>query len=720
MAISKSLFRGGLSIMGLILAITTLVSLKSISVSPTPVSDVVAASRGSITKTVAKEAFLPQEITGALVETYVDHFDDPTKSEVKLELWQAGQKKSLTVSDPLNLPVSGSTIKLKVKETAGGLLAEQPSADWEVVDPAPVGEPTEERRVLVLAFNFLDSPDPPFTAEEVEERVFGGSVKDYYLEQSYGALSLTGDAYGPFTLPRNGITGTNCLSPSLVPPAGGGYSEVGQFIVDNNINMSQYDNLVIVAYHPCQDRSSSSIGNSVLFLGLQSYVLPIAFVGVDSPENFTDASYFDHPFPWTNFDYSFAHELGHGFGLRHSQGLNCADQVFSLSGSGCSLEEYGNRFDLMAVNQFSSHFSAFLKEKLGWFTPQDYLTISQTGTYTINPIELAASNKKAAKIRLFDGSEPFFLEYRRPIGFDSKLASGGDWTSNTEGLLINQTIINPTNPNIFFPRLLDLTPNSSVNDWEEDVVESSLNGEQRFTVPEYGLQIGPIVSSNPDAITFKVRVEPVECVFANPLNRIIVSPPFQAGVTSYLTARIENTDSVACGETTFNLSASLPAGWTHLADAPSGISLDPGAHSITGLNISVATGTPNGLYPVNIVAQNNSSGLTATRNLMISVAGSPIQINSVAPNPGFTNSAISISGSGLTGNGPNFVSLANGTFTAITSATYVSNSSISFVLPSIGLDPSCSCEQPLLPGNYQLTVSNFAGTSNALNFIIND
>ena len=60
------------------------------------------------------------------------------------------------------------------------------------------------------------------------------------------------------------------------------------------------------------------------------------------------------------------------------------------------------------------HFNAIHKETLGWLTVPE---VTESGVYAIGPFERVETPVKALKI-VPESGEPFYLEYRRPIGFD--------------------------------------------------------------------------------------------------------------------------------------------------------------------------------------------------------------------------------------------------------------------------------------------------------------
>src|SRR5207249_3422969 len=93
-----------------------------------------------------------------------------------------------------------------------------------------------------------------------------------------------------------------------------------------------------------------------------------------------------------------AHELGHNFGLYHSHLLDCGTSI--LSGV-CSVQEYGDLYDTMGGED--GHFNSVQKSRLGWLGSGvvPITTVTASGTYALEPYEIASTNPKALKILKF-------------------------------------------------------------------------------------------------------------------------------------------------------------------------------------------------------------------------------------------------------------------------------------------------------------------------------
>ena len=125
-----------------------------------------------------------------------------------------------------------------------------------------------------------------------------------------------------------------------------------------------------------------------------------------------------------------------------------------------------------------------MEKLLGWITPSSIVDITNSGTYTINPLEgvgLSASPQKlAAKIRMKNSNiYPFYLEYRRGLGFDSQLKATAT-SPKKEGLFVNKIW---SNQGDLQTQLLDMKPTSS--GWWQDVSLVSPDANFIFNGSDY-------------------------------------------------------------------------------------------------------------------------------------------------------------------------------------------------------------------------------------------
>jgi len=203
------------------------------------------------------------------------------------------------------------------------------------------------------------------------------------------------------------------------------------------------------------------------------------------------------------------HEMAHGMELGHARSISCG--CFPL-GRKCSVNEYGNAWDITGKSSYTIQTQAANRARLGWIVPAVYT--SGTVEYRLAPaytphqtlpnalrIDLPASTLVGDGIR-YDTPIRLWVEWRKPVGFDAKtdptFASGvmvnivGSWTS----VLSGRSVTNSKCDN-YGPCLLDMTPG-------DDIVKNrGLQPGKSWTDPVHGVKIEVIGIEND---TMVVRV----------------------------------------------------------------------------------------------------------------------------------------------------------------------------------------------------------------------
>jgi len=280
------------------------------------------------------------------------------------------------------------------------------------------------------------------------------------------------------------------------------------------------------------------------------------------------------------------HELGHGFGLAHSNGLDCDA---SPLGSTCTLQEYADPSDTMGNR--AGHYNAIQKERLGWLGTAGgpaITTVAASGRYTLEPYETYGQGTKALKVlRSVDAATGqktwYYLEYRQPVGFDALLAGRGNLAG---GVLIHRgNTANGIANNV----LLDMTPNTVTTSKSSDFEDGALTVGATFRDAAADVSI-TLVAADAGAAVVDVSVSAPpspDCVRAAPLLQVAgPEGAVTAGTSVAYTVTLANRDSSACAPTTFTLAGSVPQGWT---GALAATSMTLGAGSSTGTRFSVAS-----------------------------------------------------------------------------------------------------------------------------------
>jgi Bacterial Ig-like domain (group 3) len=319
---------------------------------------------------------------------------------------------------------------------------------------------TKTDNVLVILMRFTDSPANPFTQAQVQWVMGGGpgsgSVAEYFKEVSFGQQLLN-------------VTVTPWLSTGSSTPANCVWQTMGSLgrsaATAAGYTLSSYQKLVYV-FPP-----ASSCG----WLGL-------GYIGASGS--------------WINGSNTtlvYGHELGHNFGLLHAGSLDCG--VKPIGGS-CAANEYGDPFGIMG-NSTTMHLNAFQKSDLGWISSGAVKThTTGSATYTLNPLETAGGSAYAVKISAA-ANRTYWLEYRRPIGFDAGLASYPNNGAQVRVATPFETLCGGCDSLSDDTQLLDMTPATSTFTDGTLIVGSS------FTDTTYGITFN-VLSATATALTVQV------------------------------------------------------------------------------------------------------------------------------------------------------------------------------------------------------------------------
>lgn len=335
-------------------------------------------------------------------------------------------------------------------------------------DPLVVGA----QSTLVLLLNFQDDTSEPITRAEIEDRIFNTSITDSLnirlVELSYGKAWLTGDVMDWITLP---INAADCST--YLQPRSSAFQNTVDFI-DPLVDFSIYQHIIVVSTH------GNCRGGAV---GTQFDI------SIDTDEGLKNVGLV-WVIPAAARPSTLIHELGHTFGFTHQDSLECGDVSVGDFADGCEHIDRGDYYDLMAKS-FQGHFSAGNKARIGWFEPQN---IAELGIgfheVALHPLELPSNQIQTIKIPvqydLFGTSEGvfYFIEYRRPIGLDSRFTELQD---PTKGVLIHLQ----EKVSVWGTQLLDMSPHVTTESLSlaDDISESYLVMGETFHDTRHGFSI---------------------------------------------------------------------------------------------------------------------------------------------------------------------------------------------------------------------------------------
>lgn len=255
------------------------------------------------------------------------------------------------------------------------------------------------RNTAVILLNFPDFQGQPFMTSDAATKVFGStnSLAAHLTENSYGQTTITGDAFGWYTMPKNlseyctissDGRGFNCNS-ALGPDA--------ENVAKSYIDTSPYDYFILVFQGV---GAAGDSGGKYMRLSADAFSLPYL-----------------------------THEWGHRY-LNHAGSWTCTEGVgpnlLSPLEGGCTVDRYGDRFDPMGTGN-SRHFSAYNKAVMGWITPAQTLTAHASGDFTLDALETPSSGAKELRIPLGQNGLFYTIDYRTNVGFDAGIASEGGY-----------------------------------------------------------------------------------------------------------------------------------------------------------------------------------------------------------------------------------------------------------------------------------------------------
>jgi len=360
-----------------------------------------------------------------------------------------------------------------------------------------------DQRTLVVLVNFQDTNENIPTIEQVRDIIFN-KLNNYYKENSYNQISLSGNVLGWYRIP---ITLNNCDISLIINEA--------IKAVDLDVNFNDYSRLIIVAPTLCNSfiAGLSSVGKYPLLTQDGEVQMSVSQITINS-------------LIYSSGDFGAAgHELGHGFGNNHANFYECYGS--SLAYEECRNIEYGDPYDEMGGGVIL-HFNAIHKDYMGWLKYSNIKTIdtiSQNGVYTIEPIEVNTNNLQVLKIKRSENNY-LYLEYRQPIGFDSD--SFALDTGVFEGSLFHMPAINDFSNkyDYSYPLLIDATVDnqSSGDAWQGAILPVG----NTLLDPLTGTTIETI-SKTPNSLTVDINFGP-KTDFINP-SISITSPEQNAQIS---------------------------------------------------------------------------------------------------------------------------------------------------------------------------------------------
>ncbi len=242
-----------------------------------------------------------------------------------------------------------------------------------------------------------------------------GSVRDYYLENSYNQLDLRSTIVGWITLPQTeayyagGDSGTNAREMVLDALR----------LADPMVDFSEFDqdrdgwvdaiDIIHSGYGAEFDRNPNRIWSHKWAIATWT-----------SAEGIRVSPYHTEPALWDTSGSGISrigvivHETGHFFGL---------PDLYDTDGSSRGIGAWAvmaNSWGFDGSQLYPPHFSAYSKVTLGWVTPT---ILRDPGTFSTSAVELEPTIYRLDSG--FPDGEYLLIENRQAVGFDSLIPQGG-------------------------------------------------------------------------------------------------------------------------------------------------------------------------------------------------------------------------------------------------------------------------------------------------------
>jgi hypothetical protein len=437
-------------------------------------------------------------LQGTLVTVHGETTDDPATMQ---SIWR---DTLVTANGKVTLSFSGKRpagffngAKVRVTGTMSGstLKVGGNKADAQVTQNTVVAAPSA-KKLAVLLIKFADTDPEPYTIAGTQGTIFSNpdSVANYFAEESYGQLTMTGDVFGYFVISTN--------------TAACDYTDIGNkaraAATAAGIDLSQYTQIQYVHNY----LSSCGWAGLAYVPGRDSWINQYQGLRVSG------------------------HELSHNLGVHHASTMSCTvggvRVTLSANSADCTSSEYGDPFSIMGSGS-TRHTHNQQLASLTWLSGGALQTVSTTGTYQLASSDLSSSAAPRA-VRVPRGSTGtwFYLELRSPTG--SYFDTFGPSDPAVTGVSIRLSYDWST---IIQSQLLDTTPDTS------SYSDAPLQVGQSFTDPLSGVTI-TTVSVSGGVATVNVSWGPDGIAPSTPTNVGVAS----TGATTAQVTWSASTDNV--------------------------------------------------------------------------------------------------------------------------------------------------------------------------------
>lgn len=386
-----------------------------------PVTLYQTQQRQDLQQSAAEISAATTTISGTLEEVVYDDFANKTAG-YKYYIRTSGRER-IEVTNVLSVNQfikSGMQVQVTGKRTdnviqsSDGII--KPS-NTQAANDFQLPPVTGDQKVLIMLVNFPNNPQPPLITRTKMDDVFFNKVNAFYKTISRNKISISGQTLDWFNIPNQPDCDLYSVQLNALNQA---YTK---------IDIKQFSHYIFILP---RTSNCQRFGNNNYFatMGKTPFDTSAGLVyGTYAVFNTDTSSLSDTPGPAI-----MAHEFGHQLGLNHANFLSCTNTSFSYSG--CVSEEYGDYADVMGSGSGNNAESLPLPlniphmEELG-FLGSELQTVTQSGTYSINPLSTTAPGIRGLKIKrsgvngtFYNGlnyDDYLYIEYRQPIGYDQQI-----------------------------------------------------------------------------------------------------------------------------------------------------------------------------------------------------------------------------------------------------------------------------------------------------------
>ncbi|HRN95908.1 MAG TPA: zinc-dependent metalloprotease family protein [Candidatus Levybacteria bacterium] len=358
------------------------------------------------------------------LDTYVIDYTDRPSETVHAVITDTGEHVVLHTTKELS-QLAGYKVDQEM------LVDTNSTGNFEVIKTASQTHAFGTQNTAVILVRFKNSPVNPLTRSQIDSSIMR-NVNTYYKDNSYNQTDVSWTMHGWYEIPQASTCDPDVIMNSAVNVADADinysqYSRVLVFVTDTTPLNCPFDGIGTIGVAQRQ-MPDGVVTNSIAIVAMKTNTSTVPLMSLVA-----------------------THELGHNLGVHHASVLDCGNQALALSG--CSYDRtpqlvYGDAFNIMGNT--IAHMSAPHKEYIGWLQPSQVKDVTSSGSYTVEPMASPSNGTKALKIPR-GGDDYLYIEYRQPIGSDSKLGAGNN--SNVfQGALLH-TLISPIQT-----ALIDVSP----------------------------------------------------------------------------------------------------------------------------------------------------------------------------------------------------------------------------------------------------------------------